>query len=177
MHDPERLLSRLNPVTIDWHNISAATGEMLTSVDISAAMAGLERGPYLLMLYLWSHDDSVAQELQGYLLNATQAYAKKYNWQCKDDLDKLLAFIDLAVDELKYVNICKPCNGTGIKINQHCNTCNGGGVKRKPYSYFAKRCGVKDSNWQKCWESKYQEIYMMISDWNQAGIKYMLKRI
>jgi len=138
MHDPERLLSRLNPASIDWHNVSAATGEMLTAVDIAAAMSGLERGPYLLMLYLWCHDNSVALELQGYLFKAAKALAMRRAWQCKEDSEKLLALIDLAIEELRYVNLCKSCKGTGIKINQHCNTCNGGGVRRKPFTYYAK---------------------------------------
>ncbi|MFO1259108.1 MAG: hypothetical protein U1E78_11955 [Gammaproteobacteria bacterium] len=176
MEDSARLLSRLNPLAVDWNNVSAVTGEILTATDIAAALAGLARGPYLLMLYLWCHDHTVESELMHHLIEAAKEIAVRYGWQCKDDIKKLKALVILALDELKNVNLCKSCKGTGIKINQPCDKCTGG-VKRRPDSYFATHCQVSPSNWQKCCESKYQSIYLFISDWNDLALQYMRRRI
>lgn len=177
MHEPQRLLTRLNPITIDWQNAIAVTGEVLRAEDIAACLSGLAQGPYLLALYLWSGDVSVLGSLYALLLDETKLIAQQQNWQCKDNDTRLLALIKMALHEMKKVNICKPCKGTGIQLNATCYQCNGIGRRKRKYSEYAKHCGVKVSNWKKCWDVKYYQVQLILQDWEYKSMEHLLARL
>jgi hypothetical protein len=177
MMEPQRLLTRLNPITIDWQNTSRTTGSVLTSEEIAACLAGLARGPYLLIRYLWCQDHTVTVELFHLLLQESTRLAHKHNWGCKNNSQRLSALIKMALYEMEKVNLCKPCKGTGVKINVICATCNGSGTKKPSQAEYAQYCGVKRPNWLRHWAEKYQEIYLSIAEWNERGINHMLARL
>lgn len=177
MYEPQRLLSRLNPIAVDWKSNIATTGDVLRAEDIAACLAGLEQGPYLLVLYLWAGDSSVITELHGLLLSEIQTLAYEQKWKCKDDSIRLLALIQMALGEMKKINLCKPCHGTGVAFNQFCNVCNGTGHRRRKYSEYAKHCGVKVANWKKCWDEKYYQVQLVLQGWESMGVKHLLGRL
>lgn len=177
MQEPQRLLSRLNPFSVDPQNHSPLTGEVLRPEDIVGSLSGLERGPYLLLRYLWCQDMTVFKELYGMLLNETIQLADKNNWPHKNNLNRLIGMINLALRELKTVNLCKPCKGSGVIVNQPCMNCYGSGKKRISQAEQARYCGVEPANWKKHWAYKYQEVFLQISDWNERGMAHLLSRL
>lgn len=177
MIEPQRLLARMNTITVDWQNNIPVTGKVLTAQEISGSLAGLARGPYLLMRYLWCQDDSVAKELYGLLMVETINIAAENDWRCKNNFYRLAALMKMAVDELKENSSCKPCKGTGVMVNQPCVQCNGRGKKKRSQLEQARLCGVKPANWKNHWALKYQEIYLKISEWNDEGINHFLSRL
>lgn len=177
MHDPERLLSRLNAVGVDWQNVSAATGDVLTSVDIAATLAGLADGPYFLVRYLWCGDKTVAPELFDLLLGSAVQIARKHQWGCKNNLLKLSALVKMAIHEMEKVNLCKPCKGTGMKAIEICRHCNGNGSKQRTQAEYARFCGLDPSNWERRWAKKYEQIYLHAVRWNEIGIYHMLSKL
>ncbi|MFO1259074.1 MAG: hypothetical protein U1E78_11785 [Gammaproteobacteria bacterium] len=177
MREPERLLSRLNAVGVDWQNVSAATGDVLTSVDIAATLAGLAKGPYLLMRYLWCGDKTVGAELVELLLADAIQIAHKQQWGCKHNLPRLSALVKMAIHEMEKINLCKSCKGTGMKMLESCCHCDGVGKKQRTQAEYARYCGVDPSNWQRRWSKKYEKIYLHAVTWNDIGINHMLSRL
>ncbi len=177
MQEPQRLLARLNAVSVDWQDSIRVTGDVLRAEDIAAGLAGLERGPYLLSLYMWTGDSSVALELYGLLLIEAKRLAIKHNWRCKNSSVRLLSLIKMAMYEQTKVNICNPCKGTGVKQNQMCSSCNGIGNKRPSQTEYAGYCGVKVANWKKCWDDKYSHVLMILIDWEEVGISHLLRKL
>lgn len=177
MQEPQRLLARLNPITVDWKHSIRVTGEILKAEDVAACLAGLDRGPYLLALYLWSGDESVTLELYSLLFVEAKNLAVKYNWRCKNEFERLFALIKMAMHELKKVNICNLCKGTGVKLHNTCDACYGDGKKRRTQTEYARICGVKVPNWKKCWDYKYNQILMILIDWEELAINHMLSKL
>lgn len=177
MLEPQRLLSRLNPITVDWKNSIATTGEVLRAEDIAAALSGLEQGPYLLVRYVWSGDTSVITELYALILRQIQILANNQNWQCKKDAIRLLSLAKMALHEMQKANLCKPCHGSGVHLNEPCLTCSGTGTRRLKYTEYARYCGVKSSNWKKCWEHKYYQVQLILQEWEQKGMQHLLEKL
>lgn len=177
MIEPQRLLSRMNPVAVDWQNSIRVTGDVLRAEHVAACLAGLERGPYLLLRHLWCQDESNQRELYGILLVEIIHIADKHHWTCRNDFRQLARLIKMALSELKNAHICKPCQGTGVKANEKCLRCHGHGKKRLSQAECARVCGVKPANWKRSWAHKYQEVYLWISDWNERGINHLLSRL
>jgi len=177
MHEPQRLLARFNPITVDWQNCIPVTGAVLRAEDIAAGLAGLARGPYLLMRYLWCQDKTDIAELHALLLNEVLQIAKNHNWACKGNMQRLTALMKMALYEFERENHCKPCKGTGVKTHQTCAQCNGKGKKRRSQAEYARLCGVKANNWQQKWAYKYHEIYLLVSEWNEIGMDHLLTKL
>lgn len=175
--EAQRLLSRLNTISVNWEISERVTGDVLRAEDIAYSLAGLARGPYLLMRYLWCQDESVKQELYGLLLMETVHIADRNNWKCKNDFSRLMAFIKTAIHEIQFDNICKSCKGTGIKCIQKCMSCNGSGKKRRSQSELSHSCGIKPSNWKKQGEMKFNNVYTHLMQWNDIGVEHMLSRL
>jgi hypothetical protein len=177
MKEPQRLLARINPISVNLQSSTAITGMVLKAEDIAASLAGLERGPYLLIRYLWCQDHTVAKELNELLLKEIKHMALKKNWKYKNDTIKLSTFINVAIRELEHVNLCKSCNGTGVKTNKMCLPCYGTGKIKFSQSNCARVCGIKPSNWKLYWAGKYQDVCLLISEWNERGIDHLLSRL
>lgn len=177
MQEPQRLLTRLNPITVDWKNQTRETGEVLRAEDIAACLAGLERGPYLLSLYLWSGDATVWLELYSLLFVEVKQLAIENNWRCKTDYQRLFSLIKMAMYEMRKGNICKSCEGSGIKLQDKCSSCGGIGKKRKTKTEYAKYCGVKVSNWVKCWDYKYSQVMLILIDWEEQSVSHLLAKL
>lgn len=177
MHEPQRLLARLNTISVDWQNSARMTGDILRAEDIAACMSGLESGPYLLLRYLWCQDGTVENELRAIIQQEVYVLANHNSWGCKNNINRLNALSKMALYEFQKVNLCKPCKGTGVKLNQVCARCNGSGKKKMTQAERAKVCGIKPSNWVRSWEQKYEEIYLLLVDWNEKGISHILSRL
>lgn len=177
MQEPQRLLARLNPITVDWNNSIRVTGEVLRAEDVAACLSGLERGPYLLALHLWAGDESIKLELYSLLFAEVKELATKLSWRCKNDYERLFLLIKMAMYELKKANICKFCKGTGVKLHNTCDECQGVGKKRRTQTEYAHSCGVKVSNWKKCWDSKYCQVMLILTDWEESGINHLLAKL
>ncbi|MGE4348856.1 MAG: hypothetical protein AB7D28_03750 [Candidatus Berkiella sp.] len=177
MFEPQRLLSRLNPISVDWKNNIAITGEVLRAEDIAAALSGLEKGPYLLIRYLWAGDQSVITELYALILRETKILADNQNWQCKKNTTRLFSLVKMAFYEMQNTSLCKPCHGSGAHLNETCLSCNGVGTKRRKYSEYARCCGVKAANWKKCWEHKYYQVQLILQEWEKIGIDHLLEKL
>jgi hypothetical protein len=177
MLEPQRLLTKLNAITVDWENYIRVTGPVLGAEGIAMGLAGLERLPYLLVRYLWSLDESVIGELYALLLSDILQLADRGNWHCKNDFQKLIRLIKMALHEMQHVNICNPCKGTGVVKHQTCLKCHGAGIKKRSQAEYAQYCGVSDSNWKRSWACKYQEVFLQILEWNEKAIKHLLSRI
>lgn len=177
MFEPQRLLARLNPVSLDWKHSSKATGDILTAHDVAAALSGLPRGPYLLLLYLWADDHSVVTELQELLLKIISQIAKAQNWKCKDEPNRLALLTKMALYESKTPRLCNPCIGTGVLKNTLCIKCNGGGRKKMKLKDYSSFFGVRASNWEKCWSEKYNCFLMILYGWENEGCSYLASRI
>ncbi len=177
MREPQRLLTRLNPIAVDWQNSVRVTGDVLRAEDVAAGLAGLKQGPYLLTLYLWSGDTTVEHELYLLIFNEVKELAEKRNWKCKNDEVRLLLLIKMALLELKKIKNCNPCKGTGVKTHDVCSNCNGIGKRRRTQAEYARACGVKISNWKKCWDQKYSEVLLIIIDWENIGVEHLVSRL
>lgn len=177
MLEPQRLLARMNTIAINWQSTSPVTGEVVTAHDISGCLAGLKQGPYLLMRYLWCQDETVRNELYGLLLVEIIHLADKQHWGCKNNFIKLMMLIKAAINEVGKVNLCKPCKGTGLLKTEICMQCNGVGVKKRSQAQLAHSCGIKPSNWNHHWALRYNEVYLLIVDWNESGLKHLLSRL
>lgn len=177
MIEPQRLLARMNTITINWENNIPASGDVLTAEDIAGSLAGLEQGPYLLMRYLWCQDGTVRDELYGLLLLEIIHLADKENWGCKNNFSKLMMLIKAGLNELGKVNLCKPCRGTGLLKTEICMQCNGMGVKKRTQAQLAHSCGVKPANWNHHWALRYNEVYLLLVDWNENGLKHLRSRL
>lgn len=177
MREPQRLLSRLNAITVDWNNVGCVTGDVLRSEDIAACLAGLPRGPYLLLLYLWSGDKLAYDELLQHIFYEAQDIAEQHNWRCKSEPQRLFAMIKMALQELMVIKNCRACKGSGLKLTEPCKQCYGTGKRRISNAEYASRCGVKASNWVKCWEYKYKLIFSHITEWESIGMEHLLSKL
>lgn len=177
MQEPKRLLARLNPITVDWQNAIRVTGDVLRAEDIAAALSGMEKGPYRLCLYLWGGDASVQANLYELLLAEVKYLAGRENWKHKNDEMRLLTLVKMAMYEVTNANKCNSCKGTGFQNGNKCFDCNGKGKKRNTQSGYAKYCGVKVSNWKKCWEHKFYKVQILISEWEEIGILHLLNKL
>lgn len=177
MLEPQRLLSRLNPITVDWKSNIATTGEVLRAEDIAAALSGLAQGPYLLLRYLWSGDATVTTELYALILRETQMLAQTQNWKSKNDTVRLFSMVKMALHEMQKANLCKQCHGSGVHLNEPCLCCSGTGTRKLKYTEYARHCGVKASNWKKCWEHKYYQVQLILTEWEQIGMQHFLEKL
>lgn len=177
MQEPQRILARLNPISIDPRNLSRSTGEILQAEDIAACLAGLRRGPYLLLRYLWCDDKTVTKELYVLLLTEMIQLAQRDDWPCRNNLSRLFSLVKTALFDIEKNSLCKHCHGSGIKLNESCYYCNGSGKKKRTQSEYAKLCGVKPSNWKQYWAGRYHETLLIISEWNEEGMTHLLRRL
>lgn len=177
MSEVRRFLPRLNTSIMKWETLSHVTAGGLTSSDIAGGLAGLARGPYLLVRYLWCGDHTVTTELYNLLVKEINRIAHKKNWSCKDDINRLKALVNMAMLDVEKINLCKPCGGTGIKTNQICTQCYGLGKKKRSQAHTARLCGIKPTNWKRSWEGKYQEVYLCILEWNTRGLNHLSLQI
>ncbi len=177
MQEPQRILARLNPISLDPRNLSQTTGSILKTEDISAGLAGLKRGPYLLLRYLWCDDKTVTNELHTLLLSEIFQLAQKDDWPCRNNLIRLHALVKTALFDIEKSSLCKQCHGSGIKLNEPCYYCNATGKKKRTQSEYARQCGVKPSNWKQYWAVRYHETFLIIADWNEEGMTHLLSRL
>lgn len=175
--EPQRLLARMNALTLNWGNSIPSTRDVLCAESIAAALAGLGQGPYCLMRYLWCHDDTVQQELYGLLLREVFQMAHNEAWGCKNNLSKLMLLIKTAIHDIGKVNLCKPCKGTGVFKNEICIQCNGVGHKKRSQADLAKSCGINPPNWRKHWAMRYHAVYLLVCDWNEKGLQHLVEKL
>ncbi len=177
MQEPQRILARLNPISIDPCNLSRTTGGILQAEDVAAALAGLRRGPYLLLRYIWGDDKTVTKELHILLMTEIIQLSQEENWPCRNNLSRLHALVKTALFDLERSSLCKQCHGTGIKLNEPCYYCNGSGKRKRTQSEYARLCGVKPSNWKRYWAVRFHETYLLITEWNEEGMTHLLSRL
>lgn len=187
-NSPLELLGRVNAKT---GGLSPGAGggsipevERLTPNDISAALAGLPRGPYLLARAKFCGDASVLSELYQIVIARTHRLAERHAWSMKrPDLFANMATLALLEVEIT-PQVCKQCKGRGHVLKRkpkpivgECPRCGGSGKAQRSDRARARHVDVHWKSWTNTWSDRYLIVRTMLWRWEAMILKQMLRRI
>ncbi|MGH7534627.1 MAG: hypothetical protein ACREMG_03475 [Gemmatimonadales bacterium] len=168
MHASAEVLARLAPKIVSLTSQASGHGD-LKPLDLAAALAGLEAGPWALAQVAWIDDRSSWRELVAEVKTRLRVSAA---WE---------GVIALAVAEYCWPPSCGECFGRGeIKKKQYyggCPACNGSGYGRVPLGSLADACGVSREEWRRVWARRYERVFRLCLGWGSEVLSHLNRRL
>lgn len=171
--EAENLIARLTPVTSDFERVGVSSVPGLDAMDAARALAGLDRGPYLLAMVVLAQDASSLKPLELQLWGEMCGVATRKNWIVPVGDELLRRMSCLAVGEVVSPKVCGRCSGRGTiyprgAAARTCDACGGGGRGKVTGRDRARSLGICKSSWSRTWGLRYGEFVGRLSGWERA---------
>lgn len=172
-----QLLARL-AAGRQWDSGPGSTGsDKLTTADIAAGLAGLDRATALLLTakYGGSLADALEAEIPLYL--QVVDHANRRRWKVPKGRELLRRLTRLAIYETIHPATCPRCNGVGQRGTRSCPGCGGSGRANMNQRERARFAGVHGANWSRTWGARYEEVHRLTRSMEQAGLRHVRRKI
>lgn len=141
---------------------SPFSGDMIAN-DVAAALAGLDGGPYSLLMAKYVDDSQYRWRLV------------KETHQQIGNVKSCMAAVHLFINPF---TICSLCRGTGVGLGalyfvKACGICEGVGRIEVKDSLLAKMVGVRVGVWRKNHMRDYKKASALLTAWEIAGLEHL----
>jgi len=176
------LMARMAAKTPDMQAVGVSSVQGLTEADAAMALAGLDRGPYLLARVKFSLDDSSRYPLENQLWSEMCGVATRKRWKVPVGREFLRGLSRMAVNEAVSPCKCSRCSGRGSiyprgAAARVCNVCLGTGRGCVSGSARAKAAGVDKSNWSRVWGKRYELFLSRLDGWERVMLAHVQMRL
>lgn len=160
MISPTAALLKLNVRLAAREVISGGIPEY-TPADIAAALAGLDRMPYLLGLAAINHQQEVVPELERLLWQELAGVAATNRWLISVGIPRTRYLAQMALYEAINPPRCRACKGKGHVYPPNsavveCVACEGTGNGVISVYVRAKWMKVRKETWNNVWRDRYE---------------------
>jgi len=109
--DPADFVARLTPVSQKFEQAGVSSVAGLGAMDVAQALAGLDRGPYLLSIVMWAGDTGSLYHLENKLWADVCLVATEQKWIVTVGAEMLRGLSKMAVAEFVMPRLCAVCRG------------------------------------------------------------------
>ncbi|MEN8171406.1 MAG: hypothetical protein ABFS03_00850 [Chloroflexota bacterium] len=175
------ILTRINPKVSNMESIGISTAGGLTSADVSAACAGINKKGELMLLAKICGVRGVQEPLFYRMYNDACKLAVKGNWRAgKRGLDRIRSVLQLAIYESITQMICPTCRGT--KFNPRnptktCSGCDGKGIWRMTDADKYRTVGISQQSWNKTWKWRFNDMLILLEKYEYSAKRKVLNRL
>lgn len=179
------VLGRVNAKTNAFSvGLGTSGTDSLSAHDISSALAGIPRGPYLLARAKYCGDETVINELISITESRALRLAHRSGWSMRySDRIKKMALLALAENNIQ-PHICSRCKGRREIIRRKpklmldtCPSCGGSGRYERSENSKARYVGFRSESWRRVWGERYVDVRAMLWRWESIVLRQLLKKI
>lgn len=156
----------------------------LTMDEIMGCLAGLDRGPELLIRAVVV-GQPVMDELYREGFHLAVRMATDRGWRPVKGKPVLRNMAAMAIEELVAPGLhrCNSCRGTGRRVTgpdkpvEECSRCGGTGNRPISKRSRAARCELDEASWRRVWEPRFQHVREAVFDWWEHGCRHVRRQI
>lgn len=180
----EYVSSRINPKAIDFRHVFGGSSD-LTPSEVAGMLAGMKpgRAELFMMLFCEVGEERSAQTWSRFYHSALSEIIMapwSTGWKVPRPhfMERLLM---IAVDDMKHPNNCPLCDGKGEgwfpgkRTAVPCPECNATGKKKPSPKAYSEKAEVSRQHWHDRWQSRYDKIYSMLSEWMDDVANHIAK--
>ncbi len=175
------ILTRLNPRISQIDNIGISTAGGITSSDIAAACAGIDKTGELIILAKICGYRDVHEPLFYRMYREAIDLAIKGNWKVGErGEDRIRSVLQLAIYESVTQLVCPSCKGTKqnpANPTKSCIPCNGIGKWRMTDEQKAAVVGISKQAWSKTWQYRYDDMLLLLDVYEYKAKRKILRRL
>ncbi len=181
--DPADFIARLTPVTQDFQQVGVSSTAGLNAMDAARALAGLERGPYLLSIVMWAGDMSSVYHLENQLWFYVCGVATDEKWVVTVGAEMLRGLAKMAVAEVISPRLCSSCSGRGSVSPRggavrDCAACAGTGKAKISGRHRARLAEIDKNSWQRVWGPRYERYFIaQLNSWEAAAESHVRQKL
>jgi len=176
-------VARLTPASQDFQQVGVSSTAGLNAMDVARALAGLDRGPYLLSIVMWAGDTGSLYQLENKLWSDVCLVATERKWIVVVGAEMLRSLAKMAVAEVIAPRLCPVCCGRGSISPRggavhDCTVCKGTGRAKISGRERAKIAGINRNSWQRTWGPRYEADFIArLNSWEIVANHHIQRKL
>lgn len=180
--EPAGLIARMAAKTPDMDAVGVSSVPGLSEADAAMALAGLDRGPYLLARVKYALDSSSRYPLENQLWGEMCGIATRKKWLIPAGHELLRRMSRMAIEEVVHPAQCPKCGGRGTVYPKGgaarlCSACIGTGRGRVSDRSRAAGADIPKTSWFRIWAPRYELMLAKLDRWDRVAHAHVRQRM